>query len=292
MIQNITEFIEIGWISRWLKFGIALLIILLLAYITKRTASKHISDNNNKYRTKKSISLIGYVLIAISAFIIFKENNGNLGLSIGIASAGIAFALQEVITSFAGWISIVTSGQVKVGQRVKIGDIKGDIIDISILKTTLMETGDWVDGDLYNGRITTLSNSYIFKVPIQNYSADYPFVWDEIIIKIRSESDFQAARVLFEKIANDICGKYANESEAKWKAMQNKYRIENARVLPLITMKFDENWITFNIRYIVDYTMRRGTKDALFTRILEEINKTDKISVATSALEISNLNQK
>jgi small-conductance mechanosensitive channel len=155
-----------------------------------------------------------------------------------------------------------------------------------------MEVGDWINGDLYNGRITDLSNSYIFKEPIQNYSADYPFLWDEITVPIRTESDFNLARKIFREAALEVCGEYSKKSAQVWATMTNKYKIENAEVQPLITLTFDENWITFTIRYVVDYKKRRSTKDQLYTKILEEIGKYDSIiMIATTTMEVTNVSQ-
>jgi small-conductance mechanosensitive channel len=221
---------------------------------------------------------------------VYSDKLGNIGVAVGLAGAGIAFALSEVITSFAGWISIMFTNQIKVGQRIKIGELKGDIIDIQVLKTTIMEIGDWVNGDLYNGRITTLSNSFVFKAPIQNYSADYPFLWDEIEVPLRTSSDFVLAKKIFGEVTDEVCGEYAAKSKQVWADMQGKFSIENAQVEPMITLRFDENWMTFTIRYIVDYTKRRTTKDILFTRLLEEINKRDDLlMIATTAMEVTNI---
>jgi small-conductance mechanosensitive channel len=265
----------------------SIFLILLIGFYIKKAISAKVSDITNKYRARKATSIFGYLLIIAIALFVFSDKLGNIGIALGLAGAGIAFALQEVITSFAGWMSILLTGQIKVGQRVKIDNIAGDIIDIGVLKTTLMEIGDWVDGDLYNGKITTLSNSFIFKSPVHNYSGDYPFLWDEIHVPIRTESDFTLARQIFKEVTNEICGDYAKGSENIWEQMTDKYRIEKAKVEPMVTLKFDQNWITFTIRYVVDYRLRRKTKDLLFTRLLEEIAKNkDRIQIATSTLEV------
>jgi small-conductance mechanosensitive channel len=101
-------------------------------------------------------------------------------VAIGVAGAGIAFALQEVIGSVAGWIAISFGGFYRPGDRVQVGGIKGDVIDIGILRTTLMELGEWVNSDLYSGRIVRVANSFVFKQPVFNYSGDFPFLWDEL----------------------------------------------------------------------------------------------------------------
>jgi small-conductance mechanosensitive channel len=267
---------------------ILLILLTVLSYIRKKVL-KNTVDSDSKYKIVKAVKILQYILIASVILFVFSDKLGNVGVTMGLAGAGIAFALQSVIISIAGWLSIMTTGQIKVGQRVKIGEITGDIIDIGVMRTTLMEVGAWVNGDLYNGRITELSNSFVFNAPIQNYSADYPFLWDEITIPLRTESDFHLARKIFVEVTNEICGLYTAESKKTWEKMQGKFLIENASVDPSVTLRFDENWITFTIRFIVDYKKRRSTKDLLFTRILEEINKHDTLHVATAAMEIKNV---
>ena len=287
-LQNlITGLLQEVMLPRLIIILISIVLILVIGFYIKKGISAKVSDITNKYRARKATSIFGYILMIAIGLMVFSDKLGNVNIALILAGAGIAFALQEVITSFAGWISILLTGQIKVGQRVKIDNIAGDIIDIGVLKTTLMEIGDWVDGDLYNGRITAISNSFIFKLPIQNYSGDYPFLWDEINVPIKTESDFTLARKVFTDLTNEICGDYAKGSENIWEQMTNKYRIEKARVEPMVTLKFDQNWITFTLRYVVDYRLRRKTKDLLFTRLLEEIEKNkDSIQIATSTLEV------
>ncbi|WP_346854633.1 mechanosensitive ion channel domain-containing protein [uncultured Draconibacterium sp.] len=277
-------------IERLLIISIGVFLTVLFSYYLKKVISRRVVDADNKYRSRKAVNIVSYALIVSVVLFVFSDKLGNIGIALGLAGAGIAFALQEVITSVAGWISIMTSNSIKIGQRIKVGQIIGDIIDIGVFKTTIMELGDWVEGDLYNGRITQLANSFVFKEPLQNYSADYPFLWDEITIPIRTESDFNRARKVFEEVANEVCGAYSEKSKVVWTQMTNKYRIEDADVQPLVTLTFDENWITFTIRYVVDYKKRRSTKDKLYTRLLEEIRKFDNIiMIATSSLEVSNV---
>mgnify|MGYP000362623284 CR=1 FL=1 len=276
-------------IDRLLTIFIGVLVILLVSFYLKKIISRHVINTEHKYRSRKAINVIGYILMVSIVLFVYSDKLGNIGIALGLAGAGIAFALQEVITSLAGWISIMTSNSIKIGQRIKIGSIKGDIIDIGVLKTTIMEMGDWVNGDLYNGRITDISNSFVFKEALQNYSADYPFLWDEITVPIRTESNFKLARKVFHEVVTEVCGEYARKSENVWSKMTDKFRIEDADVKPLITLAFDENWITYTIRYVVDFKKRRSTKDRLFTRLLEEIEKHESISIATASSEVTNI---
>jgi len=160
---------------------------MLIKVVQKNLFSK-IKDNDNRYKAKKFSTFIGYLATVIFLTVIFSKKMGGLTVALGVAGAGIAFALQEVVASFAGWLAIMFGGFYNSGDRVQLGGIKGDVMDIGVLRTTIMETGQWVDGDLYNGRIVLIANSYVFKEPVFNYSGDFPFLWDEIKIPINMEA--------------------------------------------------------------------------------------------------------
>lgn len=289
ILDNFKTYAENPIIQRLLVISIMVLLVMLLTSFIKKLVSKRISNTDHRYRTRKAINLMRYFLVVLIVVLAFGERLGNIGVALGVAGAGITFALQEVIVSFAGWLSIIVSGVPSVGQRVKIGDAKGDIIDIGVLRTTIMEIGDWVNGDLYNGRIITLANSYVFKERIRNYSAEYPFLWDEIEIPIRTESDHVLARKVFTDVVNEVCKEYAEKSETTWKQLAFKFRVEQAQVLPFVTLKFDQNWITFTLRYIVDYKTRRTTQDRIYTALLDEISKHDNITIATTTSEVTSI---
>ncbi len=280
-------------VERLVLIVLGVIAVLLLTSFLKKIVNRKIVNTDHKYRVRKAVNLIGYLLVAVILLLVYGDKLGNVGVALGVAGAGVTFALQEVIVSFAGWLSIVLSGTPSVGQRVKIGDAKGDIIDIGVMRTTIMEMGDWAGGDGYNGRILTLANSFVFKESIHNYSAEYPFLWDEINVPIRTESDYKKAREVFTEVLNEVCKDYAVTSEKEWQRLANKFRVDQANVRPSVTLSFDENWITFNLRYIVDYKSRGITKDRIYTALLDEIAKYDDIiMIATSSMEVTTVLQK
>jgi small-conductance mechanosensitive channel len=287
--ENLVSWLQNAAVERLAYIGIAIVFVFVATSLLKKAVNTKISNTDHRYRVRKAVNFVGYFLIVLILLLIYGDKLGNIGVALGVAGAGVTFALQEVIVSFAGWLNIILSGTPSVGQRVKIGDAKGDIIDIGVMRTTIMEMGDWVEGDLYNGRIITLANSYVFKEKIHNYSAEYPFLWDEVKVPIRTESDHELARQVFSKVVNDICEDYAIKSEKGWKNMANKFRVEQAVVRPTVRLKFDENWITFTLRYIVDYKSRGTTKDKIYTALLNEIAKHDSITIATATSEVTSI---
>jgi small-conductance mechanosensitive channel len=151
-----------------------------------------------------------------------------------------------------------------------------------------METGGWINGDLYNGRITTVANSFVFSEPVHNYSGEFPFLWDELIVPIKTSSDFEYGREVFFQILKNIQSEYAVDAQQHWRKMTGKFLVEKAKVEPMISMSFDENWISFTLRYVVDYKARRSTRDILSTEILRAIkNSGGKLEVGSTAMEIT-----
>lgn len=261
--------------------GVAIIWIILRAI--QRNLFTKIKDNDNRYRAKKFSSFIGYILTILLLTIVFSDKLGGLTVALGVAGAGIAFALQEVIVSFAGWIAIMFGGFYKTGDRVQLGGIKGDVMDIGVLRTTIMETGQWVDGDLYNGRIVFIANSFVFKEPVFNYSGDFPFLWDEIKIPIQYGSNYEMAKEIFEQVGKDIAGVLSEKSKEKWMTLQDKYRLEDAQTEPMVSLIANDNWVEFTLRYIVNYKKRRVTKTELFTQILKRVDATNGLIKFASA---------
>ena len=287
-MNDINSIVEHPIFVKTASIFILFIIVYLLVRLLKKGVTKVTRDNASKYKFRKLVSFLGYILFAIGLMFIFNTSFSGIGTALGVAGAGIAFALQEVIVSIAGYVAIFTGNFFKVGDRIKLGSVKGDVIDIGLLRTTLMEIGDWVNGDLYNGKIVRVANSFIFKDPVYNYSGDFPFLWDEFVVPVKTNSDYKYAKQLFENILKEIVGDFSNSSQFAWNKLIGEYRVENAQVQPMVTMVFDENWISFTLRYVVDFKMRRKIKSLLSEKILAAINESNgKIEVGSAAFEIT-----
>jgi len=267
---------------------LAFLVIGVLVRLGKRAASRLIHDGDARYRVRKTVSLLGYIAGGLVVGFIFSDRFGAFTVAFGVAGAGIAFALQEVIASVAGWAAIALGNFFRVGDRVQLGGIKGDVIDIGVLRTTVMECGSWVAGDLYNGRIVRVANSFVFKEPVYNYSGDFPFLWDEITVPVRYGSDAKLARRMVEEVVGEVVKEYTDFARDAWEDMVKKYRIEDARIDPMVTLVANDNWLEFTARYVVDYRKRRGTKDLIFTALMEAVEGTEgKVRLASATFEVT-----
>ena len=262
-------------------------IIWMLIKTIQRNLFSKIKENESRFKAKKVSNFIGYALSIILVTIVFSDKLGGFTVALGVAGAGIAFALQEVIASFAGWMAIMFGGFYKTGDRVQVGGIKGDVMDIGVLRTTIMETGQWVDGDLYNGRIVLIANSFVFKEPVFNYSGDFPFLWDEIKIPVQYGSDYNKAREIILQTGIEVAGDLTQKSREKWVDLQDKFRLEDAQTEPMVSLVTNDNWVEYTLRYVVSYKSRRATKTALFTKILTDIEATNgKVKFASATFHL------
>jgi small-conductance mechanosensitive channel len=290
--EPVMEEIIVRWlfdpiIGKLIAAFVGVAVVYGAVQVLRRSINLHVTDADSRYRARKLVSFLGYAAAIVVLATVFSDRLGGLTVTFGVAGAGIAFALQEVIASVAGWVAVSFGNFYKPGDRIQLGGIRGDVIDIGVLRTTLMELGEWVDGDLYNGRIVRVSNSFVFKQPVYNYSADFPFLWDEITFPVRYGSEWQYARAVLQRVVNETIGDYAERSKEAWKGVVQKYLIEDAKIEPLVTIRPDENWVEFRVRYIVDYRNRRSTKDRIFTRILEEVDRSNnRIQIATAGFEL------
>ncbi|MEO8025255.1 MAG: mechanosensitive ion channel domain-containing protein, partial [Bryobacteraceae bacterium] len=218
-----TDFVT-GWlfdptIGKLLGVCAGIVVVFALVRFAQRSLNRYVKDVDTRYRARKFVGFLGYGAALVVVATVYSDRLGGFTVAFGVAGAGVACALQEVIASVAGWVAVSLGNFYSTGDRVELGGIKGDVIDVSILRTTLMEVGEWVAGDLYTGRIVRVANSFVFKAPVFNYSGDFPFLWDEIVVPVRYGSDWTIARSMLRKIVDEVLTGYAAEVKESWLAM-------------------------------------------------------------------------
>lgn len=269
---------------------VALLILIkLFLKVLKVILPYGIKKNKVSYRIQDISALsCGLIFITFTA-IFFAPEIKEFAIPFSVIGAGIAFSLQEVIASIAGRIIIALTGLYHVGDRIQVGDLQGDVINIGFMRTSLMEIGSWVKADQYSGRIVHVTNAIVLKDNVVNYSGTFPFVWDEIIVPVRYGSDQHLARKIILETASVIVDEYAISAEEKWENVKKQYMIGIPKFNPIVTLVANDNWLEFTVRYLVPCESRRSTKDKLFSSIVDAFSKTDaKVEFASMTIEITN----
>ena len=274
-----------------LQKGFQTLLTLTVIYfffriIFEETFIKRIKDYKTKYSFRKTVSILFYIFLLISIIGIWAEDTQTLLVSYGLIAAGIAIALQDFFKNFVGGIMIFITGTYRVGDRIEVNSKCGDVIDIGILYTTLMEIKEWVSGDQATGRLTIIPNGYVLSGNINNYTKDYNFIWDEISIPVTYDSDWKGA---YTKILDIVKKETENRKDKVAKEISElgeKYYLLKRDIEPAIFLTLTDNWITFNIRYVTEAKERRSVHDKLSRMILDEIQKSDEIKIASTTIDI------
>jgi small-conductance mechanosensitive channel len=283
-VNNILkQAVSLSLLAKCIAAVVGILFIHITFHVLEQTLPRRFGRADARYKVRKFVVFSGYLSILLFIAILFEDRLGRLSFALSVVGAGVAVALQDVVASIAGAFSIGFSKLYSVGDRVQIGDTRGDVIDIGLLRTILLETGNWVSRDLYNGRIARIPNSTVLKGSVFNYSQGFQFIWDEIKVRFTTTSDCQLARETLLRVAKDSIGEYLVEAQTSWKAMSDNYRSANPPLEPTIALVVNAGSLEFTVSYVVDYVKRTALKDQLFTKILEEVaNSNRRVEWASS----------
>jgi small-conductance mechanosensitive channel len=295
LVETVPREIETT-LSRWLndplagKIAVLILGLCFIYYIFRviqRISLGYVKEPEAARRVASMINFFSYSLSFLFFTSIFKDRLGGLTVAFGVAGAGIAFALQEVIASVAGWLALMLGSIYTVGDRIEVAGIRGDVVSIGFLRTVLMEVGQWVKSDLYTGRVVVIPNSAVLKSPVYNYSSNFPFLWDEVTIPIKYGSDSKLSRQLLQEAAIEELGEFVQVAEDTWHTMLRTYALEQASLHPMITLALNDNWMEYTIRYVVDFKSRRRAQNRLFENILSRVEQTNgKVGFASATFQL------
>lgn len=299
-MNPITEWIENELLltpdlqAKLFKTLILLLVLSFLYVLLKRLIYRLISDNKVYYKAKKSISYVVFVIAFILIGRVWFKGIQSITTFIGLFSAGLAIIMKDVILNIAGWIYIKLKSPLKVGDRIEIDGIAGDVIDIQVFTFVLMEIKNWVDADQSTGRIVYIPNVTIFNESLLNYSKGIPFIWNEIPISIPLESNWKKAKILLKDIALKYGEVISSEAEESIQEASKKFSLYNAQLDPTVYTKIDiaSSSIILTVRYMCSYRNRRGSAEQIYEDILDEFMLHDDIEFAYPTTIIYNDDEK
>lgn len=283
------QFPELDYLGLALKLFSSSLVLaagyLLRRFLT-RAINRYAEEEAARYNLRKLGSYAIAALSLLFLFFIWIGRVGNISVAIGLLGAGLAFALQEIVGSFAGWLVIIIRHPFRVGDRIEMGGIQGDVIDVGILQTTILEIGKWVRADQHSGRVVTIPNSFVLKQPLYNFTTSISFVWDEIMVPITYESNWRRAEELILAAAQEYSRDLEERARAELEVMSRNYPVHHGGVEPTVYMSFNDNWIELTLRYFADARARRQVKDRLSRRILTDIEREPSVEVASATISI------
>ncbi len=302
------EFLGIKWVGinpengQKLLLSIVFIAVVLGLGAAARWVSGRIINRNDQagvqagFWTRQAIGLLVAVVLILGLLSIWFNDPARLSTAFGLVTAGLAFALQQVVTAFAGYFVILRGATFTVGDRISMGGVRGDVVQLGFIQTTIMEMGQpppvqgadpamWVKSRQFTGRIVTVSNSKIFSEPVFNYTRDFPFIWEEMTLPIAYKDD----RKKVESILIEAATRYGEDpnamaSDAKAE-LQRRFAVEQIDLEPRVFYRITDNWLELTVRFIVGTHRIRGAKDSMSRFIVDELESAG-IEIASATYDI------
>ncbi len=252
----------------------------IILFILIRIINVRIKDIKQRHTARKNTIYSVTIIISIMAFFIWIQNINSLTIYLGVLSAGLALALQEVILSIAGWVLILIRRPYDVGDRIELNGVKGDVIDIRMFQTSLLEIGNWVDADQSTGRIVHIPNSMIFKSESFNYSRGFEFIWNELPILVTFESDWKKGKEIMLMHAQKFAEGLEDEIQRKIEVMRNRYMIYYGKLTPIVYVNIKDSGVELTLRYLTEAKKRRSSQDKLCQYILDDFGNEPSVNFA------------
>ncbi len=263
-----------------------ILVLILLRFVILRIVNRRIQDVSTRYKWRKNlVYILGFVGFLLVGRIWF-EGVGSLATFLGLLSAGLAIALRDPIVDMAGWIFLLWRKPFDVGDRIQIGDNRGDIIDIRLFKFTMLEIGNWVHADQSTGRVLHIPNHQVFNESIANYTRDIDFIWNEIEVTITFESNWKKTKKILDDVANDHLEDFVRNAEEQVRKASDSYLIRYKYLTPIVYSEVRENGVTLTLRHLCDPRKRRKTTMIIWEDLLERFQKETDIDFAYQTYRI------
>ncbi len=276
-----------------LAFVVTLFLVRsMLEWLVRRSTRKRKRERGS-FVIRQTVNLVTAALLLLGMLSIWFDDPARLATGIGLVSAGLAFALQKVVTSLAGYFVIMRSRVFTIGERITMGGVRGDVISLGFLKTTLMEMGDptegagavWVRGRQYTGRIVTVTNDKIFEEPIYNATREFPFLWDEIHIPITYSADRSRAEAVLLAAAQRSTADIQRDAEPHRRRMNDEYHLDLEALEPRVFWRITDNWLELSLRFLAHDRFTRELKDRISRDIMKGLDEAG-IGIASTTIDI------
>lgn len=255
-------------------------VVIGARFVVGHMVEKRVEEVQRRYILKKTFNYLLSFAFVVATLVIWFGGLTGWSAYFGLVSAGLAIALQDPLVNLAGWIFISIRKPFVVGDRIQIGDQRGDVIDIRLFQFSLVEIGNWVDADQSTGRIIHVPNGWVFKQATANFTGGFQFVWDEIPVMVTFESDWRRAKELLQAIAERHTGVKGDVAAEQVRQASRKYMIFFQHLTPIVWTSVADSGVVLTMRYLSGPRRRRSTAAAIWEEILTAFAAEDGIDFA------------
>ena len=257
------------------------------------------SGHHPGFWVRQGANLLTGVLLVLGLLSIWFDDPTRLATALGLVAAGLAFAMQRVVTSLAGYFVILRGNNFTVGDRITMGGVRGDVVRLGFIQTTIMEMGQppavqgadpavWVQSRQYTGRLVTVSNDSIFEDPVFNYTREFPYLWEELRIPITYTADRDRAEAILLEAARRHGADSREASRAALSELGRRFFVDTPELVPVVYYRITDNWLELTVRFLTTVRGVRDVKDAMSRDILTELDEAG-IGIASATYDIVGL---
>lgn len=250
-IKLLSGYFSLFLLNSSLDHIITSLIVVFMILLLISLTTPHLKDHRMRNLFQNILFLGGAVVI----FFIFQNELLAVGISLGILAAILTIVFQAPLLSFVGWVYLSASGIYAEGDRIRIDDIKGDVISINPLRTKVLEVGgEYMNSDLMSGRIYTFPNSLVLSKAVSNYTEEFPYIWMDIPFQFSYETDFTFLVTEIDKIIAKALQLNSEKMEKSYNKLLRKYNLKREERLKgrYNISPTNQGWIEFRVTFPVD----------------------------------------
>jgi small-conductance mechanosensitive channel len=255
--------------NKLLNSLIIILVLAILRLLLLRMVNRQFrQDTRALYSWRKAVEYLIVFLGVLLVGRLWLEGVQSLATYLGLVSAGVAIALQDLFVNLAGWVFLIWRRPFTVGDRIEIGEQAGDVIDIRIFAFSLLEIGGRIDAEQSTGRVVHIPNGQVFRDAVANFSQGLPYVWNEIPVLVTFESDWEKAKSIVMRIVQQQAPQIGEEAKAYGRKSGKRFVISYGNVTPTVYTKVASSGVLLTMRYLVNPRQRRNSEQKIWETIL------------------------
>jgi small-conductance mechanosensitive channel len=241
----------------------------VIGRLGRRLVARTVDDSAARFQMTR---VTGYVIAGAGLFAVARlwiQGITGIATYFGLLSAGIAIALQDPLTNFAGWLFILVRRPFRVGDRIQVGAQTGDVVDIRPLRFVMLEVGNWVHADQGTGRILHVPNGFVFKNSVANYDEAFGYIWNELELTVTYESDWRLAKEILEEILLRQSTKIDDEVKKRIDEAAHTLHIKFPKLTPVVWTTVVSHGVCLTMRYLCKPRARRSSASQIWEQVLD-----------------------
>jgi small-conductance mechanosensitive channel len=269
-----------GVIEYCLWIALTLLFAFLITELLDRIFARLKLEDKQRATLRTVGRSAAQVLAVLVILLMIFGKPTQLSTILGLATAGLTVALKDFIVSFMGWFVLMGRNGVRVGDLVEINGVRGEVIEISLMRTVLLETGNWTEAGHPTGRQVAFPNSYAIEGHYFNFSTSGQWLWDEFHVLIPTDQNpYPLVETLREIVAKETEGS-PGQAEQDWQRVSRRYGVRPFSFEPTVSMKHADNGVDVTIRYISRAKERPELRGRLNQAIVNLLHQKPEFSPA------------